>query len=381
MRDRRALPGPDRRSCRGEAGGAGALQGLTCGGRSPMGVAGGELREPAAPPRLREQHLQVADPRSRKPASEKARQKLQSAPEALVVAELLEPASAASKRAAPVRERQHVAGADVVEPDRPHVRLARERALDRLDRRQAAAGEDQLVGEAPRRASRPRRRVVDHDRLEEEEPVRAQQLRAAAEVGVELLPADRLDHLDRDELVVACPRGRGSRTPSDGDAVARGPRRATRASRVVALLARDRRRRHPAAVARGGVHREAAPAGADLEQVVVAGAARAAADPVELRALRLLERLVAGVEERATSTSSSRGRGRARTSRCRGRSGRRCCGARRRRVLQHRSASRAAGPGAAAGRGGRAAGRRGGCRGRRSAARRRGRRLSQRPSA
>ncbi len=35
--------------------------------------------------------------------------------------------------------------------------------------------------------------------------MRAQQLRAAAEEDVEVLPADRLDHLDRDELVVAAP--------------------------------------------------------------------------------------------------------------------------------------------------------------------------------
>ena len=38
--------------------------------------------------------------------------------------------------------------------------------------------------------------VVDHDRLQEEEAVGLEQLRAAAEEGVEVLPADRLDHLE-----------------------------------------------------------------------------------------------------------------------------------------------------------------------------------------
>ena len=45
--------------------------------------------------------------------------------------------------------------------------------------------------------------VVDADRLQEHQAVRLEQLRAAAEEEVEVLPADRLDHLDRDELVEA----------------------------------------------------------------------------------------------------------------------------------------------------------------------------------
>ena len=44
----------------------------------------------------------------------------------------------------------------------------------------------------------------------------------------------------------------------------------------VALLGGDRRRRHPAAVLAGRVDREAAPAAADLEQVVLRARAAAA---------------------------------------------------------------------------------------------------------
>ena len=68
--------------------------------------------------------------------------------------------------------------------------------------------------------------------------------------------------------------------------------------RVDALLGRDRRGGHAAAVLARGVEREAAPARPDLEQVVVRPELEQRADPVELDALRVGERLVAGVEDR-----------------------------------------------------------------------------------
>ena len=150
--------------------------------------------------------------------------------------------------------------------------------------------------------------------------MRAQQLRAAAEEDVEVLPPDRLDHLDRDELVVAAPEV--AVVDAEDLDLALEPGGSHPRLGVLALLARDRRRRHPAAVARRRVHGEPAPPGADLEQMVVGTQLEPAADPLELRRLRLLERRVLALEPSATSTSSSRGRGRARTSRCRGRSGR-----------------------------------------------------------
>jgi hypothetical protein len=43
--------------------------------------------------------------------------------------------------------------------------------------------------------------LVDRDRLQQHRPLVGQQRGAALEEGVEVLPADGLDHLDRDELV------------------------------------------------------------------------------------------------------------------------------------------------------------------------------------
>ncbi len=72
-----------------------------------------------------------------------------------------------------------------------------------LHRGQAAAGKDELVCEAAGGLLRLVGAVVDADRLQEHQAVRLEQLRAAAEEEVEVLPPDRLDHLDRDELVEA----------------------------------------------------------------------------------------------------------------------------------------------------------------------------------
>ena len=110
--------------------------------------------------------------------------------------------------------------------------------------------------------------VVDRDRLQQHQPVGGEQLAAAAEEVVEVLPADRLDHLDRDQLVVAAAQV-AVVLEQDRDPVARGRPRATRCGGQLVLLAGDRRRRHPAAVLAGGVDRQPAPAGADLQQVVL----------------------------------------------------------------------------------------------------------------
>ena len=45
--------------------------------------------------------------------------------------------------------------------------------------------------------------VVDDDRLKQHAAVAREEVRAAREERVEIAPADRLDHLDRDELLVA----------------------------------------------------------------------------------------------------------------------------------------------------------------------------------
>ena len=150
---------------------------------------------------------------------------------------------------------------------------ARDRARDRAQRRQAAAREDVRVGEAPLGLLDVVGALVDRDRLEQHRAVRRQQRRAALEEGVEVLPADGLDHLDRDELVEG-PLELAVVLQQQRDAVVdAGGADALGGERV--LLGGDRRRRHAAAVARGGVDREAAPAGADLEHVVARRAGRA----------------------------------------------------------------------------------------------------------
>ena len=146
-------------------------------------------------------------------------------------------------------------------------------APDHLERGQAAAGEDQLVGEAARALLDLVRAVVDRDRLEQHQPVRLEQLGAAREEGVEVLPADRLDHLDRDELRVA-PAQVAVVLEQHLDAVVE-PRLAHALGGHRVLLARQRRGGDAAAVLAGGVQRQRAPAGADLEQVVVRRRARA----------------------------------------------------------------------------------------------------------
>ncbi len=78
--------------------------------------------------------------------------------------------------------------------------------------------------------------------------------------------ADRLDHLDRHQLVVPAVEV-AVVVEEQRDALGEtGVVDALARQRV--LLARDRRRRHAAAVVSRGVQREAAPAGADLEQMI-----------------------------------------------------------------------------------------------------------------
>ena len=107
--------------------------------------------------------------------------------------------------------------------------------------------------------------VVDADRLQEEQPVGRQQLRAA--------PKKRSKYSQPTASIISIEtscrsalRGRGSRCPITRTQVVEAGAPDPRLG-VGALLARDRRRRHPAAVARGRVNGEPAPAGADLEQV------------------------------------------------------------------------------------------------------------------
>src|SRR5205814_8139844 len=101
----------------------------------------------------------------------------------------------------------------------------------------------------------------------------------------------RFEHLDADDLVEAA-----GELPiiavEERDAVGRAAQRRKPAGGVLVLPPADRRGRDAAAVARRGVRREAAPARADLEHVVVRAELQLAADAIELPDWRDLERIL-----------------------------------------------------------------------------------------
>src|SRR5262245_55908971 len=157
------------------------------------------LRQRQAAARLAEEHLHVSDaPLAEATLAHRQPQRPEAA-EGLVVAEGGGEVGVGDEALAPVAKRLGVVLGDVVHPDGRHVGDLGDAALDHLDRGQPAAGEDEGVGEALRRLLHLIDAVVADNRLQEEEPVVGQQLGAMAEVGVEVLPADRLDHLKRDE--------------------------------------------------------------------------------------------------------------------------------------------------------------------------------------
>ena len=109
-------------------------------------------------------------------------------------------------------------------------------------------------------------------------------------------PSDRLDHLDRDELVVAATQ-LAVVLHQHRDPVAQS-RAADLLDGVIVLLARDRRRGHVAAARCGSVQRERAPARSDLEHTIPRTEVELLTDALELRDLRLLERHPLLLEER-----------------------------------------------------------------------------------
>ena len=109
----------------------------------------------------------------------------------------------------------------------------------------------------------------------------------AAKEGVEVLVADRLDHLDRHQLVVLAAEV-AVVVAQQRDAVLQA-RGVDALARPGVLFARDRGGGHAAAVVARGVQREAAPAGADLEHALAGPEVELAADAVELGDRRLLQ--------------------------------------------------------------------------------------------
>ena len=172
------------------------------------------------------------------------------------------------------------------------------------------------------RTLRPVADVRERDGLEAQPATRPERPVAGLEERLEVLRADRLEHLDRDDRVVRGRRCRGSRAAGPSTWSSR-PAARTRSRGEVVLRLRDGDRGHAAAELAGGVEREAAPAGADLEHVL----ARREPGPLghDRGTCCAGHRRVAGraFRRRRSNRSASR-RGTAGRSRCRGRSARRC---------------------------------------------------------
>ncbi len=102
----------------------------------------------------------------------------------------------------PAPERLHVMRGQVLEAHRLHVGAVGDVPRDHLERGQAAAGEDVGVDERPRRLLHLVGAISIVIAWSSIVPSR-EQLRALGEERADVLPPDGLDHLDRDELVVA----------------------------------------------------------------------------------------------------------------------------------------------------------------------------------
>ena len=173
--------------------------------------------------------------------------------------------------------------------------LSRGGADERRDRREATPGEDEAFDEVSVHLRAIEGAFLDDDRLQRHQPLRVEQSRADFEEVVVVTPVDRLEHLDRGKLrvspgevsVVVWPHSDEMRESRAGHPLASD----------LELCVGDRRCRHAAAVAGGGVDGEAAPAAADLEQLVFGRELEQPADSVELGALRVDQRLLWSSEQ------------------------------------------------------------------------------------
>ena len=178
--------------------------------------------------------------RSRKPASQNDEVVVPDAHESLVVAERADLVDPRVERLAPQPQRVGVVRSDLLEPLDVQPRRSPHRARHHLERGQVPAGEDVAPGSS--RACGGRRRSAGRAaRSSARRPGRRARARGrcVAKNVLELRLADRLEHLDRDELrvravdvavVAVLDRDRGRRAR---------PRARARA-RLVVLLARDR---------------------------------------------------------------------------------------------------------------------------------------------
>jgi len=187
--------------------------------------------------------------------------------------------------------------ADVLEVEDLEVGRARERVRDDGDAGNEAARENEALDEVHRLAGLVVELVLDRDGLQQHGAVVLEQARALGEVGIEVVRAHGLDHLDRHGLVVA-----SGKIPvvleQQRDAVLEAGARDLLFC-VIVLLARDRGGRDVDAVMRGGVQGEPAPAGADLDHALARAQRELAAHGIEFRHRRLFQRRVLALEDAA----------------------------------------------------------------------------------
>ena len=168
---------------------------------------------------------------------------------------------------APGVQRARVVGAEVLGVIHRERRRPRERRQDLADRRQLAAREDVLLDPVRRAVVLRKPLIVDGDRLQQHHAVRREQPIDGREVVVVVVEADRLEHLDADDLVELAGQlavvGAQHLDARPGLADPRPP-----LADVAVLFVADRRGRHAAAVVGRRPDGEAAPAAADLEHVI-----------------------------------------------------------------------------------------------------------------
>ncbi len=210
------------------------------------------------------------------------------ADEAVVEAERAHAVEARVEGVAPDAQRARVVAAHVLEAVQHEAALRGEQVVETVGREQERAGEDVLLDEINAGAERVVARVRAGDELQRHEAVALEHAVAdGGEVG-EVAVADSLEHLDGDDLVEGAAEVAvilqahldAVAEPGGGDAF----------HREVVLLLRDGERRHAAAVVARGVEAPAAPAGADLEDVVGRREVELAAERVVLCVLRLAQR-------------------------------------------------------------------------------------------
>ncbi len=187
-------------------------------------------------------------------------------PKALVVAEILKVRGRGLEVGAPASQGLGVVRRQVLESDGSHVGVLSDAARDHGERGQAAAREDVGANEAPRGLLDLVGSIVDNYRLKQHRPIIDKKVRAARKERVEIAVPDGLDHLDRDELLVAFAQVAiilAQHRDSIGD-----PGRPHPLAGMLVLLVRDRGGRDPATPRSRGVDSETAPSRADLQDVI-----------------------------------------------------------------------------------------------------------------